>query len=103
MTVFDRFRRKTEIDTAGIEAIRARVRSMREQIGRRDVELSDLFQLISEDDPKVFKNLSMTRSELTRVWPHEIPSPRPNTAPPESKITYSNWDANRPPGKFIAP
>jgi hypothetical protein len=37
-----------------VTVIRDRVKAIREQLGRRDVELTDLFSLLSEDERSVY-------------------------------------------------
>jgi hypothetical protein len=106
MPLFNKFRRKPAIDAAGIEEIRSRVRAMRDQIGRRDIELADLFELVGEDDRMMLQMLAKSPRKTPpaqRVWPHEVPSSAPLAAETEPKVTYGDWELMRPPAKFTVP
>lgn len=83
MRLFDKLRRKTPYITASeIEEIQQRVRSMREQIGRRDIELADLFVLVKEDERPLLREIEeVKRPELERVWPYQVPATKPAVIP----------------------
>jgi hypothetical protein len=50
MSIFNRRGKNNAAELERIIAMRERARSIREQIGRRDVQLPDLFAMLSEDE-----------------------------------------------------
>ncbi|HEU0074546.1 MAG TPA: hypothetical protein VFS30_11100 [Dehalococcoidia bacterium] len=61
MSIFRRQRKSTAaLDEIAI--IRDRVKAIREQLGRRDVELTDLFSSLSEDERRVYWSQSEDRT-----------------------------------------
>ena len=54
MSIFSRNRASTAAKLDEVAIIRDRVRAMREQIGRREVQLTDLFSMLSEDERKAY-------------------------------------------------
>ncbi len=93
MALFSRFHRKQpEISDAEVSQIRERVRNMREEVGRRDVELADLFALLQEDERPVLREIQeVKRPELERFWPDQIPSIKPQSTSMEPQpAAYAN-------------
>lgn len=52
MAIFRR-QRKSAASLHEVTVIRDRVKEIREQLGRKDVELADLFSMLSEDERRV--------------------------------------------------
>jgi hypothetical protein len=50
MSIFSRRSKSSTAELDQIVAMRERAKSMREQIGRRDMQLPDLFAMLSEDE-----------------------------------------------------
>jgi hypothetical protein len=70
-------RRQSEPNPADFEMIREvqnRVREMRQRMGRRCVELPDLFALLREDERTIMQVVESKRPAAERVWPDQIPS-----------------------------
>jgi hypothetical protein len=85
MRLFSRFQKQQQpqLSTTEVEEIQERVRTMRQQVGKRDVELADLFALLGEDERTVLREIKeVKRPELERFWPDQIP-----TTPPPSTHT----------------
>lgn len=77
-------RRRKEPDPADLELIREvqeRVREMRQRIGGRCVELTDLFALVREDERPIMRVAEARRPAEERVWPDQIPSNRSQRTP----------------------
>lgn len=53
MRIFNR-ERKPAARMDEVTMIRERVKTMREQMGRREVQLTDLFAMLSEDERKIY-------------------------------------------------
>jgi hypothetical protein len=101
MRLFGKHHQKKPWPTeAEITQIRERVRTMRLQLGRRDVELADVFALIGEDERLAVAAARETRrQDAPRLWPDEIPA-NPATQEFDSKVTYGDWELIRRPGPF---
>lgn len=61
MSTFRR-QRKSTAALDEITIIRDRVKAIREQLGRRDVELADLFSLLSEDERRTYWSQSESQT-----------------------------------------
>jgi hypothetical protein len=90
MRLISRFQHKQpELSDTEVSQIRERVRNMRDEIGRREVELADLFSLVQEDERPVLREMREVHlPEPERFWPDQIPSSKPA---PESQAAYGGW------------
>jgi hypothetical protein len=61
MSIFRR-QRKSTVALHEVTVIRDRVKAIRDQLGRRDVELTDLFSLLSEDERRVYWSQSESQT-----------------------------------------
>jgi hypothetical protein len=74
----DRFQKQPTVSAQEVQDIQERVRSMRRQIGRRGVQLADLFALLGEQErPVPPEAQEARRPEVARVWPDQGPSLQP--------------------------
>jgi hypothetical protein len=70
-----RFQKQPVVSDTEVKEIQARVRTMREQIGKREVELADLFALLGEDERPLLREMDEVKvPEVERVWPDQVPS-----------------------------
>lgn len=73
-----RLRKQPTVSEGEVKEIQERVRSMRRQIGRRDIELADLFALLGEEvRPTHSRLVPAQKPEVERVWPDQVPSLQP--------------------------
>lgn len=84
MRFFSRFRKEQPADLETIKEIQERVREMRRQIRRGDVDLAKLFALVREDERPIMREVEAQHAELERLWPDQVP-PRHRLGGPEAK------------------
>ena len=104
MRILSRLKKQPAIDDVAVGEIQERVRAMRHQIGRREIELADLFALLREDERPVLREIEpVKRPELERFWPNQVPATLPAPAAAEApKVTYE-WQAPRVTGLATTP
>ncbi len=98
MSLFSRFQKhEPAMSDAEVTEIRARVRSMREQVGKRDVDLADLFELVKEDERPVLREIKdVKRPEPERFWPDQVPSSKPSSPNTQAPAAgYGTWQSAR--------
>lgn len=99
MRLIEKLRRKQPtVTNADIEEIQKRVRAMREQVGRRDIDLAELFMLVREDERPLLREIDeVKRPELARVWPEQVPSVSTSAPKPtfQFSVAVEGW-AKRP-------
>jgi hypothetical protein len=105
MRLFNKLQKQPVVTDTEVKEIQARVRAMRDQIGKRDVELADLFALVGEDERPLLRDIGeVKRPEIARVWPHEVPSsPKATPEAAAPTVTYGNWEQMRRKGLMATP
>jgi hypothetical protein len=107
MQLLSRFQKQPIVSDAEVKEIQERVQTMRKQVGRRDVELADLFALLGEDERPALREMNeVKRPEITRVWPNQVPELQktPEEASmPEVTYTYQTWEELRRKGLITLP
>ena len=105
MRLFNKRQTQTAITDSEVKNIQERVRTMRRQIGKCDIELADLFALVREDERPVLREIrEVRRPEIARVWPDQVPS-QPKTMPEVTvpSVTYGDWELLRRKGLVTLP
>jgi hypothetical protein len=105
MRLFEKLRKQPTVSEAEVTEIKERVRSMRREIGRHDIELADLFALLGEDERPLLREIrEVSVPQITRVWPDEVPElPRTPAEAGVPKTTYGDWDLMRRKGLVTLP
>ena len=106
MRLLDKLKRnKPTVSDSEIKEIQARVRTMRNQIGNRDIDLADLFALVKEDERPLLREIKeVRRPEIARVWPDQVPALEPLDAETNApKVTYGDWELLRRKGLVTLP
>ena len=69
-------KKEAPADLETVRHIQERVRTMRDQLGERDVELADLFALVREDERSQLRKMDEVSvpEVVARVWPDQVPS-----------------------------
>jgi hypothetical protein len=69
----DRFQKQPTVGPQEVQEIQERLRSMRSQIGGREVQLADLFALLGEQKrPLPPEAQEARRPEVVRFWPDQV-------------------------------
>jgi hypothetical protein len=105
MQLFSRFQKRPIVSETEVKDIQERVRTMREQVGRRDIELADLFALLGEDERPALREMNeFKRPEIKRVWPDQVPElPKTPAEAAVPQTTYGDWEALRRKGFVTLP
>jgi len=82
MRLLPRLHREPPPDLDTVKEIQDRVREMRRRIGRRDVELAELFALVKEDERPILQKLEARQAVEERLWPDQVPSRKGGDARP---------------------
>lgn len=74
MRIFSRFRKEPRPDLEAVKALQERVREMRKRIQHGEVELTELFAMIREDERPIMREVEARPAEQVRVHPDQVPS-----------------------------